>query len=70
MSKHINPQTFLCYQRVMVASRMATNAEEWVNAFKEYNSGTYNNQYMVLDMKKVDITPGNVTLKEKSFFIV
>jgi hypothetical protein len=40
----------------MVANVLATNGEEWTSIFKEYNSGTYNNQYMIADMKR--FSPG------------
>lgn len=33
----------------MVANRLATNGEDWTKIFSKYNSGTYNNQYMVLN---------------------
>ena len=38
--------------RVMVANRLATNGEMWTKIFAKYNSGTYNNQWMVVDHKK------------------
>jgi hypothetical protein len=36
--------------RVMVANRVAASGSEWTSLFCQYNSGTYNNQYMVVDM--------------------
>ena len=38
--------------RVMVANRLATNGEMWTKIFAKYNSGTYNNQWMIVDHKK------------------
>jgi len=38
--------------RVVVANRLATSAEEWTKIFTRYNSGTYNNQWMVVDYNK------------------
>ena len=30
---------------------MATSGLEWADIIAQYNSGTYNNQYMVIDLK-------------------
>jgi hypothetical protein len=38
------------FHRVMIANFLARTPEEWMGYFKEENSGTYNNQYMVADM--------------------
>jgi hypothetical protein len=38
---------FPCRIRVQVANRLATNAFDWHDYFYPYNSGTYNNQWMV-----------------------
>lgn len=43
--------------RAMVANRLATTGSEWVTIFGQKNSGTYNNQWMVLDYKL--FTPGS-----------
>jgi len=42
--------------RIVVANRMATSGAEWVDVFGLYNSGTYNNQWMIVDYKL--FTPG------------
>jgi hypothetical protein len=51
----VTPRSLLCWQRVMLANRMASTGKEWTDVFAKYNSGTYNNQYMILDLKQVDI---------------
>ena len=38
--------------RATVANRLATSGKEWTKIFAYINSGTYNNQWMVLDFKK------------------
>ena len=37
------------FVRVMVSHRIATDGEQWTNTFCKENSGTYNNQYMVVN---------------------
>ena len=51
----LNPKTLMCWMRTMVANRLSNSGKEWVNIFKKYNSGTYNNQFQILDMKKIDL---------------
>lgn len=48
----------LTWIRSMVASRMAVSAPQWTQLFALYNSGTYNNQYMVVDYKLVAAAVG------------
>jgi hypothetical protein len=49
--EYIVPETISEFLRVMAATYLATSGQEWVNYFATQNSGTYNNQYMVVDMK-------------------
>lgn len=53
---YTTPQTILYWVRVMVANRMASSGSEWSTIFAKYNSGTYNNQWMIVDNKLY--TPG------------
>ncbi|XP_037498951.1 putative phospholipase B-like 2 [Rhipicephalus sanguineus] len=41
----------LTWVRAMVATRLATSGREWVDIFAKKNSGTYNNQWMIVDYK-------------------
>lgn len=52
----VKPQSVLAFIRNLVANRLAENGYEWTEIFSWYNSGTYNNQWMVLDYNK--FTPG------------
>jgi len=40
--------------RVMVSNRLATDGRSWTQIFSRFNSGTYNNQWMVVDYNKLD----------------
>ncbi|KAK5979999.1 Phospholipase B [Trichostrongylus colubriformis] len=53
--------------RAVVANQMARDAREWCHIYAKYNSGTYNNQWAVLDYNK--FTP-NETLPEYGLFYV
>lgn len=51
----ITPSSLLAWQRVRLAHSLARTGEDWAKTFSKYNSGTYNNQYMVLDRSKVKL---------------
>jgi len=63
----IKPQSLLYSFRVMVANRMAKDSPDWATQFAMYNSGTYNNQWLVLDLSK--FTPGK-DIKPDTFWVV
>jgi hypothetical protein len=52
----VHPYSLLAWQRVRVANELSKNGKEWFENVRQYNSGTYNNQYMVVDYKL--FTPG------------
>ena len=62
------PYALLTWVRAIVANRLASSAEEWTHLFQKENSGTYNNQYMILDLNLIDLK--NKTIPEKSFMII
>ena len=66
--KLIKPETLLTWVRAMVANRLAASAEDWTNIFQKENSGTYNNQYMILDINKISLK--NRKIPEKSLMII
>ncbi|GMT20245.1 hypothetical protein PFISCL1PPCAC_11542 [Pristionchus fissidentatus] len=51
--KHTKPSTVLCWVRSQLATRLASSAEEWAVTFARHNSGTYNNQWVIVDYKKI-----------------
>jgi len=52
----IRPQALPFWVRAMVANRLANSGVQWMEVFKKYNSGTYNNMWMVVDYAR--FTPG------------
>jgi len=69
MYEYVQVESLLYWVRTLVANRLATSASEWVNLFAQYNSGTYNNQWIVLDMKKFtpyqDLLPETLMIAEQ-----
>ncbi|MBN3302433.1 PLBL1 Phospholipase, partial [Amia calva] len=49
----VTPQSLLAWQRVRLAHALARDGQQWAEVFARYNSGTYNNQYMVVDLNRV-----------------
>ena len=64
----LKPESLLTWVRVMVANRLASSGEEWIEIFKKENSGTYNNQFQILDLNKIDINKKEIN--EKAFMII
>eukprot|EP00095_Tigriopus_kingsejongensis_P006305 maker-scaffold61_size441589-snap-gene-0.13 protein:Tk06305 transcript:maker-scaffold61_size441589-snap-gene-0.13-mRNA-1 annotation:"hypothetical protein DAPPUDRAFT_213420" len=54
--------------RAMVANRLATSGQEWTQIFSKLNSGTYNNQWMVVDYKRFQ--PGRKTVKTDLLWVL
>jgi len=54
--------------RATVANRLATGGKDWTNLFSKHNSGTYNNQWMVVDNKL--FTPGMDSLPKGLFWVL
>jgi hypothetical protein len=52
----VKPQSLFAWQRVRVANHMAASGREWNAIFRDFNSGTYNNQYMILDLSKIKVS--------------
>uniref|UniRef100_A0A2D4KS15 Phospholipase B-like n=1 Tax=Micrurus paraensis TaxID=1970185 RepID=A0A2D4KS15_9SAUR len=57
--KFIKPDnSVLEWLRNIVANRLARTGAEWATIFEKFNSGTYNNQWMIVDYKT--FVPGMV----------
>jgi hypothetical protein len=46
-----HPDRVLCWMRAILATFTTTTGREWTDKFIQYNSGTYNNEYIVVDTK-------------------
>ncbi|XP_004690760.1 PREDICTED: putative phospholipase B-like 2 [Condylura cristata] len=50
--KYVQPRDcVLEWVRNVVANRLASDGASWADIFKNFNSGTYNNQWMIVDYK-------------------
>jgi len=50
--QRIVPAALSTWQRVLIANLIARGGDEWTAIFSQDNSGTYNNQFMIYDMKQ------------------
>ena len=50
----LDPNTLMCWMRTMVANRLTDDGYSWTQIFSKYNSGTYNNQFQIIDLKLID----------------
>ncbi|KAM9832407.1 phospholipase B-like 1 [Neosynchiropus ocellatus] len=76
----LSPYSLLAWQRVRLANSLAHSGNQWAQIFSKYNSGTYNSQYMVVDLSRVSLghsimdgaltiveqIPGKVTYSDQS----
>ncbi|XP_026199967.1 putative phospholipase B-like 2 [Anabas testudineus] len=61
-------ETVMEWLRNIVANRLAATGIKWAEIFSKYNSGTYNNQWMIVDYKH--FTPGKTDTKEGLFVVL
>lgn len=65
----VKPQSLLAWQRVRVASSMAKSGQEWYLLFSRNHSGTYANQYMIVDFNLFTpdspLSPGTLWVVEE-----
>ncbi|XP_045537753.1 putative phospholipase B-like 2 isoform X4 [Papilio machaon] len=60
----INPLCVMEYIRSMIANRLAVDGNQWTRIFRHHNSGTYNNQWYIVDYNK--FTPSSKVCKGKA----
>ncbi|PAA87041.1 hypothetical protein BOX15_Mlig010955g2 [Macrostomum lignano] len=67
--KTVKPESLLSWQRVRIANQIAQNGSHWAWAVSQQNSGTYNNQYMIIDLNRIhpnaSIDDGALTVVEQ-----
>lgn len=64
----IKPQTMLEGIRSTVANRLATDGKSWTDIFAKHNSGTYNNQWMVVNYNL--FKPGSPELSSNLLWVL
>ena len=64
----IQPNSLLTWVRVILSNRLAKSGEDWINIFIRENSGTYNNQFQVLDLSKIDLNKKDI--QDKALMII
>ena len=62
----VTAESCLCWMRVIVANSLAFSGDSWSKLFSTHPSGTYTNQWMVMDWKR--FIPGQVP--SEGFFTV
>ncbi len=55
------------WQRVRTANQLASTGPEWFSLVSQHNSGTYNNQYMLVDTK---LFQAGSALQPNTLFVV
>nr|XP_055071788.1 putative phospholipase B-like 2 [Misgurnus anguillicaudatus] len=67
--KFVKPQDAVMeWLRNIVANRLAEDGRAWADIFSSYNSGTYNNQWMIVDYKL--FVPGEGQMKQGLFTVL
>ena len=51
--------------RSLAANRLSQGGKEWTEIFSKFNSGTYNNQWMIVDYNliKPGLSPKNLPVR-------
>jgi len=69
LRQHISTRSVLTWMRTLVATSLAETGPMWAEFFSAGNSGTYNNQWMVLDFNRFKpgraLAPGTLVVLEQ-----
>ena len=68
LPQRLTPKSVLESVRNMIANRLAVSGIDWCEVFNKNNSGTYNNQWMVLDYNRFH--PGVPHLQPGTFYVL
>ena len=63
----MQPESVLEWARNMIANKLATDAPSWTQIFSRYNSGTYNNEWMIIDY---NLVVSGQPLKPNTFWVL
>jgi len=68
--KLLTPKSVMSWLRTVVANSLAFGAGDWTELYSKYNSGTYNNQWVIVDHNlftpgMVQLSPGTVWIAEQ-----
>lgn len=66
----LTPESLLPWVRVMIANRLVDNGKDWYEVFRQYNSGTYNNQFQILDMKLINYENDKVKINDGALWVM
>jgi len=64
----LTPKSLLTWLRSILANRLSSDSKTWTEIFARYNSGTYNNQFQILDLKLIDTE--NRSIASNAFWII
>ena len=59
--KSMSPNSLFTWVREILSNRLASSAKDWAEIFKKENSGTYNNQFVILDLNKIKLKNGKIS---------
>jgi hypothetical protein len=65
--KEVKSTTVPSWLRTVVANHLSRSADEWINYFLMWRSGTHNNQWVIIDPSKIGQTSGLVVFFEEAF---